>query len=44
MTIDEKLRYGMVAVGGASLILATLGAHIGPLEALRNVANGAGDL
>ena len=32
MTLDEKVRYGMVALGGASVILATLGVHISPLE------------
>lgn len=32
MTLDEKIRYGMVALGGASVVLATLGVHINPLE------------
>jgi len=32
MTLDEKIRYGMVALGGASIVLATLGVHINPLE------------
>ena len=32
MTLDEKIRYGMAALGGASIILATLGVHISPLE------------
>lgn len=32
MTLDEKIRYGMVALGGASIVLATLGVHISPLE------------
>jgi hypothetical protein len=31
MTIDDKVRYGMVALGGATLVLATMGLHIGPL-------------
>jgi hypothetical protein len=43
MTAEEKIRYGLMALGGASLILATLGVHIGPIEA-RNIINGAGDL
>ena len=32
MTLDEKVRYGMLALGGASVVLATLGVHIGPLD------------
>lgn len=32
MTLDEKVRYGMVALGGASIVLATLGVHITPLQ------------
>ena len=32
MTLDEKVRYGMLALGGASVVLATLGVHISPLE------------
>jgi hypothetical protein len=38
MTLDEKVRFGMVALGGASIILATLGVHISPLE----IAGGMG--
>ena len=32
MTQDEKIRYGMLALTGASLIFATLGLKVGPLE------------
>ena len=32
MTLDEKVRYGMVALSGASIVLATLGVHLNPLE------------
>lgn len=32
MTLDEKIRYGMIALGGASIVLATLGVHFNPLE------------
>jgi len=39
MTIDEKVRYGIMALGGASLVLATLGVHISPLE----IGGGYGD-
>jgi hypothetical protein len=38
MTLDEKVRYGMVALSGASVVLATLGVHINPLE----IIGGAG--
>jgi hypothetical protein len=30
MTIDEKIRYGMVALAGASVVLATFGVHVNP--------------
>ena len=32
MTLDEKIRYGMMALSGAGIVLATLGVHINPLE------------
>jgi hypothetical protein len=32
MTLDEKIRYGMLAISGASLVFATLGLKVGPLE------------
>ena len=32
MTLDERIRLGMVALGGASIVFATLGVHINPLE------------
>jgi hypothetical protein len=32
MTLDEKIRYGMVALGATSVVLATLGVHINPLH------------
>jgi uncharacterized membrane protein YjfL (UPF0719 family) len=32
MTVDEKIRYGMVALGATSVVLATLGVHFNPLE------------
>ena len=32
MTLDEKIRYGMLALSGASLVLAPLGLHVSPLE------------
>ena len=38
MTLDEKIRFGMVALSGASLLFATLGVHVNPLT----VAGGMG--
>jgi hypothetical protein len=32
MTLDEKIRLGMFALSGASLVFATLGIKAGPLE------------
>ena len=32
MTLDEKIRLGMVALTGASLVFASLGLKAGPLE------------
>ena len=40
MTLDEKVRYGMMALGGASIVFATLGVHISPLAF---VTGGYGD-
>ena len=34
MTLDEKIRYGMVALTGASIVFATLGLKVGPLEVI----------
>lgn len=32
MTLDEKVRLGMVALTGASLVFASMGLRIGPLD------------
>lgn len=32
MTIDEKLRYAMMALGAASFVFATLGVHVSPFD------------
>jgi len=39
MTVDEKVRYGMMALTGASLVVAALGLHVSPLT---EMAGGAG--
>jgi hypothetical protein len=39
MTLDEKIRYGMLALTGASLVFATLGLHISPLEPIGGAAH-----
>jgi hypothetical protein len=31
MTLDEKIRYGMVAFTGASIVLTTMGLHLNPI-------------
>lgn len=40
MTIDEKIRYGMVAMAGASVVFAALGLHIGPLDPIGGAGQG----
>jgi hypothetical protein len=35
MTQDEKIRLGMLALVGASIVFATLGINIHPLEQIR---------
>lgn len=32
MTLDEKVRLGMLSLAGASLVFASLGVHISPLD------------
>lgn len=39
MTLEDKVRYGMMAIGGASVVFATMGVHFSPLM----VAGGYGD-
>jgi hypothetical protein len=39
MTLDEKVRLGMMAVTGASIVFATMGVHISPLS----IGGGYGD-
>ena len=39
MTLDEKVRYGMMALGGASIVFATLGVHVSPLEVIGGYGN-----
>jgi len=34
MTLDEKIRLGMVAITGASIVFATLGVHISPFDVI----------
>lgn len=31
MSTDEKIRYGMMALGGASVVLTAFGFHVGPI-------------
>lgn len=39
MTTEEKVKYGMMALTGASVVFSTLGVHILPLQ----VIGGYGD-
>jgi hypothetical protein len=32
MSLDEKIRYGMLALSGLGFVLAALGVHPSPLE------------
>lgn len=40
MNTEDKVRYGMLALSGASVVFAALGLHISPLE---GVAGGYGN-
>jgi len=39
MTLDEKIRYGMLALAGASMVFASLGLPLGPLDIVRGAGN-----
>jgi len=39
MTLDDKVKYGMMALGGASIVFATLGVHISPLDTVGGWGN-----
>ncbi len=39
MTLDQKIRYGMMAMAGAAAVAAAFGIHLSPLA---EVAGGAG--
>ena len=34
MTANEKIRYGMMALGAANVVFAALGLHMSPLDAM----------
>jgi hypothetical protein len=38
MTLDEKIRYGMVAIAGASVVLTAMGLHLSPIQVAGTVA------
>ncbi len=40
MTLDEKIRYGMLALSGASLIFAALGLQVSPLKLIGGAGTG----
>ena len=39
MTLEDKVRYGMMALSGASIVFATLGVHVSPLEVIGGYGN-----
>jgi len=39
VTLDERIRYGVMAAAGASLIFAALGLHMSPLDAMSGVGS-----
>jgi len=40
MTLDQKIRYGTMAMAGAAAVAAAFGIHLSPLAA--DIAGGAG--
>ena len=40
MTFDDKIRYGMIALTGASVVFATLGVSISPLAVVGGAGHG----
>jgi hypothetical protein len=40
MTLDEKIRYGMLALSGLTIVFAALGIHNTPLEPVRGFGTG----
>ena len=39
MSLDEKVKYGMMALSGAALIFSVMGVHISPLETIGGYGN-----
>jgi len=40
MTTDDKIRYGMMALTGSSVVLAAFGVHINPLAYMGGFGSG----
>ena len=40
MTTDDKIKYGMVALTGASVVLATMGVHVSPFAIIGGIGAG----
>jgi hypothetical protein len=40
MTTDEKIRYGMIALTGSTVVLAAFGVHINPLAFIGGSGSG----
>ncbi len=39
MTLEEKVRYGMMALAGSAAVASILGAHLGVLEIVGGVGS-----
>jgi len=39
MSLDEKIRYGMMALAGSAAVATLLGAHLGVLEIVGGVGS-----
>jgi hypothetical protein len=39
MTLEDKVRYGLMALSGASIVFVTLGVHFSPLEVIGGYGN-----
>jgi len=39
VSLDEKIRYGMMTAAGAGLIFSTLGLHMTPIDAMSGIGS-----
>jgi hypothetical protein len=36
MSLEDKVKFGMIALGGAALVFHTLGVHLAPLDSFQS--------